>query len=366
MPREIAAGRVGGEDEVVLLLGGDVNLGRGTGQRLLREPGYQPLRFMKSLFDSADFRFVNLESQLSDQQGVTQSKHSRLVFTGPPGGAVTLKAAGIDLVSVANNHMWDFGKAALLETLVNLDRAGVGYAGASATAGKAAYEPVSVEVRGLRVAVFAVTHIWNQGPMNEHPGRHHVAWADYSTLKPLIAEAKRDHDVVLLSYHGGAEYVDAPMTWTRDFVRAVMRAGVDVFVGHHPHVPQGVGWADSRPVFYSLGNLVFPMHSDHPWTGTSFLARLTWKKSPSKPQLARVEACPYFILGHAPKRFEGKTRAAREAQFKHHLELTSRSVGGSVVGTSSADGCIPLNPPGLTGPGAPLHFLPARRPQGTP
>lgn len=372
LPREIAADRVGADDEVVLLFGGDVNFGRGTGQRLLREPEYQPLRFMKPVFASADFRFVNLESQLSDQQGVTQSKHSRLVFTGPPGGAATLKSAGVDLVSVANNHMWDFGKSALLETLVNLDRAGVRYVGASAEPGKQAYQPVSVEVRGLKIAVFAVTHIWNQGPINEHPGRHYVAWADYAALKPLIAAAKRSHDVVILSYHGGAEYVDAPMTWTRDFVRAVMRAGVDAVIGHHPHVPQGVGWADSRPVFYSLGNLVFPMHSDHVWTGTSFLARLTWKKpanSGARPELSRVEACPYFILGHAPKPFEGKARGAREAQFRHHLGLTSRSVGGSVIGPSAADGCIRINPPGLTGPGAPLHPLPTRRPaasQGTP
>ncbi len=342
------------DSPVVLLFGGDVNLGRGTGQRILRDPGYAPLRFIRPYLDSADFRFVNLECQLSDQDGVTQAKH-RLVFTGPPGGAEVLKAANIDLVSVANNHMWDFGKSALLETFQNLDRTGVRYVGASPKAGKDSYNPVSVKVRGLSIAFFAVTHIWNQGPINEHEGRHYVAWADFGALKDRIADAKRSHDLVILSYHGGAEYVDEPMMWTRHFVRAVMRSGVDVFIGHHPHVPHGVGWADSRPVFYSLGNLVFPMHSDHPWTGTSFLARLSFdKQAGGKVRLTKTEACPYFILGHVPKPFEDKAAPARRAQFRQHLDLISRSVGRTEIGDAGLDGCYPLNPPGKTGPGAPL------------
>lgn len=339
---------------VVLLFGGDVNLGRGTGQRILRDPAYQPLRFIKPYFDSADFRFVNLECQLSDQDGVTQTKH-RLIFTGPPGGAEVLKNANIDLVSVANNHMWDFGKSALLETFENLDRAGVRYVGASPNPGKDAYNAVSVEVRGIKIAFFAVTHIWNQGPINEHEGRHYVAWADFGALEKRIAKAKQTHDLVILSYHGGAEYVDEPMMWTRHFVRAAMRSGVDVIIGHHPHVPHGVGWAGSRPVFYSLGNLVFPMHSDHSWTGTSFLARLSFDKQPGeKPRLTKTEACPYFILGHAPKPFEDKASPARHAQFRQHLELISKSVGGTLVGDVEPDGCYPLNPPGKPGVGAPL------------
>ncbi|MEZ4231838.1 MAG: CapA family protein [Polyangiaceae bacterium] len=362
-------GSVSARSPLVLLFGGDVNLGRGTGQRILRDPGYQPLRFIKPYFDSADFRFVNLESQLSEQDGVTSTKH-RLIFTGPPGGAAVLKAASVDLVSVANNHMWDFGKSALLQTFDNLDRSGVRYVGASPKPGKDSYDAVSVEVRGVKIGFFAVTHIWNQGPINEHEGRHYVAWADFGALETRIAAAKRDNDLVILSYHGGAEYVDEPMMWTRHFVRAVMRAGVDVFIGHHPHVPQGVGWAGSRPVFYSLGNLVFPMHSDHPWTGTSFLARLSFdKRAGGKPRLTKAEACPYFILGHVPKPFEDKASPARHAQFKQHLDLTSRAVGGTEIGEPGADGCYPLNPPGKSGPGAPLT-VGARRAikfkQGTP
>jgi poly-gamma-glutamate capsule biosynthesis protein CapA/YwtB (metallophosphatase superfamily) len=194
---------------------------------------------------------------------------------------------------------------------------------------------------GWSVALFAVTHIWNQGPIQTHPGRNYVAWAAFDKLRDGLRKARREHDLVLVSYHGGSEYVDVPMNWTRDFVRAVMNAGADAVLGHHPHVPHGVGWSGDRPIFYSLGNLVFAMHSDHPWTGTSFFARLTF----SRDRTLLVEACPYHILGHIPMLFEGKTKAARERAFSHHLRRISVAVGGTRIGEPGAHSCLPLEPP---------------------
>lgn len=325
---------------LVLLAGGDVNLGRGCGQEILRNPGYDPFRVVRPLFESAHLRFVNLESQLSDQNGETQSRNNHLVFTGPPGGARVLAAAGIDVVSLANNHAWDYGKKALFETFDNLEQAGVSYVGAHREPNRA-YEPLVIEKNGWSIALFAVTHIWNQGRIDVHPGRFHVAWAAFDHLGKKLRQARREHDLVLVSYHGGGEYVDMPMQWTREFVRAVMAAGADAVLGHHPHVPHGVGWFGERPAFYSLGNLVFAMHSDYPWTGTSFFARLTF--SPDRKVL--VEACPYHILGHTPMLFEGKTKAPRERSFVQHLKLTSITVGGTQVGDPGEHSCVPLEPP---------------------
>jgi poly-gamma-glutamate capsule biosynthesis protein CapA/YwtB (metallophosphatase superfamily) len=327
-------------ERFVLLAGGDVNFGRGCGRQILAEPSYDPFRVVRPLLETADLRFVNLESQLSDQNGETQSKGNMLVFTGPPGGADVLSRAGIDLVSLANNHAWDYGKPALLETFENLERVGVAYAGAHREPNRA-YEPTIVRKQGWSVALFAVTQIWNQGAIETHPGRHHVAWAAFEKLREGLQRARREHDLVLVSYHGGSEYVNTPMSWTRDFVRAVMRAGADAVLGHHPHVPQGVGWFGDRPAFYSLGNLVFPMHSDHPWTGTSFFARLTF----SQDRKLLVEACPYHIHGHTPMLFEGKTKAARDRSFAHHLKLISISVGGTKLGEPGEHSCVPLEPP---------------------
>jgi poly-gamma-glutamate synthesis protein (capsule biosynthesis protein) len=327
-------------DELVILVGGDVNMGRGCGQKILRDPSYDPFQVVRPLLDTADLRMVNLESQLSDQNGETQSKHSQLVFTGPPGGADVLARARIDLVSLANNHAWDYGKAALFETFDNLERAKVAYAGACRDPSRI-YEPTVIRKHGWSVAVFAVTSIWNQGDYEQHPGKQHVAWAAFDLLENQLKRARSEHDLVLVSYHGGSEYVDVPMQWTRDFVRAVMATGVDVLFGHHPHVPHGVGWFGARPAFYSLGNLVFGMHSDHPWTGTSFFARLTF----SRQRRPLIEACPYHILGHIPMLFDDKTREARERSFASHLKLTSVAVGGTRIAEPGPLSCMRLDPP---------------------
>src|SRR5690554_2692782 len=75
----------GAAEEFVVVAGGDVNLGRETGQNIIKNPDYNPLLQLAPIFEGADYRFVNLESQLSDQGGETQSKLNRLIFTGPPG-----------------------------------------------------------------------------------------------------------------------------------------------------------------------------------------------------------------------------------------------------------------------------------------
>jgi len=331
-------------DRLVIVAGGDVNLGRGIGQQLLRGENVNPFEPLGEVFRSADLRFVNLESQLSDQGGETQSKRNPLIFTGPPQGAALLARAQIDVVSLANNHMWDYGGKALLETMAHLRKAGVAYVGASETKGQM-YEPTVLRRRGWSVAFFAVTHIWNQGPLKEHPAKHYVAWAEeLERMRVSVIRAKREHDVVLVSYHGGSEYVDVPMAWTRAFAKVVMNAGADAMLGHHPHVPHGVGWFGERPAFYSLGNLVFHMHRDHPWTGTSFLARLTFSRDEAGPDL-RVEACPYRILGVTPIPFEGKVKEPLEQSFRRHLKLVSVAVGRTQVGEPGAHSCMRLEPP---------------------
>ena len=325
--------------KLVVLAGGDVMLGRGVGQRVIKDPKYNPLRHIAPLLKTADLRFVNLESQLSDQGGETLSPNNHLVFTGPPGGAETLQAANIDLVSLANNHAWDYGKKALFETLDHLDRVNIRYAGVSREMNQA-YQPTIVKLQGHSIAVFAVTHIWNQGPINKHEGRLYVAWASFDLLQKALRKARKKHDLVLVSYHGGAEYVEVPMQWTRHFARAVMSTGVDAFIGHHPHVPLGVGWSQSRPVFYSLGNLVFEMHSHYPWTGTSFMARLTFEAG----KQTKVEACPYYIFAAEPKLFSGRGQGARERHFRGHLKKLSLATGGSEVGEPKDFSCMELKP----------------------
>ena len=160
---------------LVVFAGGDVNFGRECGQAILKDPSYDPFAAVAPVWADADLRFANLESQLSDQDGETQSPRNRLIFTGPPGGADTLARANIHVVSTANNHAWDYGRKAMFETLSNLKRAGVAHVGTGENLAEA-YRPAVFEIKGWSIAIFAVTHIWNYGHIHEHQGQRHVAW----------------------------------------------------------------------------------------------------------------------------------------------------------------------------------------------
>ena len=327
------------EPRIVLAAGGDVNFGRECGQYILDDVAYDPFAGLGAAWKSADLRFVNLESQLSDQQGVTQNPGNRLIFTGPPGGADVLAMRGVSVVSTANNHAWDYGKSALLETIDNLTRAQVAFAGTGRDAERA-YAPVVLRAKGRTLALFAVTHIWNNGVFATHEGRDYVAWANVDKLRPNIERARRQYDFVIVSYHGGEEYVPAPVARTKRFVAEMMALGDDAIIGHHPHVPQGVGWFEGRPIVYSLGNFVFAGHDNRPWTKASFFARLTLQKG-APPEIA---ACPFALEGHRPRSFSTEHEKLRFERFRRHLLSLSISTGGSEVDEVDEQGCLRVTP----------------------
>ncbi len=321
------------------MAGGDTNLGRACGQRLLADAEYDPFRRIAPLWADADVRFVNLESPLSEQHGETQSPHHNLVFTGPPAGADALARARISVVSTANNHAWDYTKRGLFETLANLDRVGIAHVG---TAREEAdiYRPLLVRVNGLTLAFFAVTQVWNLGVFAEEDARHYVAWADIARLHDALAEARATADFVIVSYHGGEEYIDVPLKSSRAFVSDVIAAGADVVIGHHPHVPQGVGWVLGKPVFYSLGNLVFDGRAELAWTRASFLAKLRLKRG----EPIEVSACPYVIDGHEPVALPPNDPRANA--LLNRLRSTSTATGGVRLGEPDSVGCVPVAPLG--------------------
>jgi poly-gamma-glutamate synthesis protein (capsule biosynthesis protein) len=325
---------------LVVFAAGDVNLGREVGQRILRDASFDPFADLRPLLSRADLAFANLESPLSDQNGETQHPEKRLVFVGPPGGAALVARAPFHVVSVANNHVWDYGERGFLDTLDALDASGVRYAGATRRRG-AQYEPTVLSVNGWSVALLAVTHIWNPGTFATHEARDRVAWADEASVVAAVTRARAEHDLVLVSYHGGREYSDVPAQEPLDFAKAVTNAGADAVLGHHPHVPQGVGWFSGRPVFFSLGNLVFNKYRDVAWTAQGFIARLTFAAADRSVEIA---VCPYRIDDSVPRRAVASEWPGWDGVFRTYLRRTSSfaSVAGAEVGEPDELGCLPL------------------------
>ncbi|MBM2839665.1 MAG: cap protein [Bacteroidetes bacterium] len=270
-----------------LLAVGDVNLGRGVGQEILAGDTLYPFAAVRDSFASYDVVFANLESQLSDQDGETQHPRNNLIFTGPPGGAHTLRQAGVTMVSTANNHAIDYGIKALLETGRYLREAGVYFTGTSGDASRL-FDPVIVSRNGLRIAFFACTDVMN---IEDPFWKKYVAEADSAKLLPMIRSVRDSVDFIVVSYHGGEEYADRPTQRTKDFARQMIAGGADLFLGHHPHVPYGVEEFEGKYIIHSLGNFVF-RQPDRYWTQRSFAFAATIVKDANGTRVSTFRCLP--------------------------------------------------------------------------
>jgi poly-gamma-glutamate capsule biosynthesis protein CapA/YwtB (metallophosphatase superfamily) len=257
-------GRVRRETARFLALG-DINLGRAAGREIIKGDTLFPFRDVIDTLARYDLVVGNLESCLSDQDGETESPDHNLIFTGPPAGAWSIKRAGIDVVTTANNHALDYGVGGWLETIENLTAAGVRFVG-TARDSQALSGPMMVERNGIRFAFLACTGVMNR-PGNRW--KRYVADADTASLARKIRDVRSEADIVVVSYHGGEEYAPRPARRTIEFGRAMIDAGADLVLGHHPHVPYGIEKRGRGLIVHSLGNFVFRQPA-RDWTGKSF------------------------------------------------------------------------------------------------
>ena len=261
-------------DTLRLLAVGDMNLGRRVAaEHLAQGDTLYPFRALLDTLRRADILFGNLESPIAPDDHPTET--AGMVFTAPRSAARALAAAGFDVVSTANNHAWDGGRAGVAETMRRLSRAGVSFVGMG-FGRPMAEQPVIVRKNGWRVAFFAVTQAWIAAPDSffRHAGAEYVAWGDARWIYPAIRRLKQRGraDVVVVSVHGGVEYADAPPASYRAFLEGLVDAGADLVLAHHPHVLQPVLWRGGKPIVPSLGNFIF--HQERPWTDLSAILRV--------------------------------------------------------------------------------------------
>lgn len=289
---ERSTGEVGGlvlptSVRVRLIAVGDVNLGRQVGQEILKGDTLFPFSLVIDTFATYDIVFANLECTLSDQQGETQHPRNNLIFTGPPAGAMTLKKAGVTVVSTANNHALDYGVGAHSETMEYLTQAGIPFAGTD-TDSISLYKPLLFTKNSIRFALLACTDVMNIGdPM----WKRFVAEADTGRMLPAIRASRDLADYVIVSYHGGEEYSSRPTRRTEWFAEQAVNAGADLFLGHHPHVPHGIKTRNGKIIAYSLGNFVFYQPFQE-WTQRSFALAMTIVKDSNGVHAGGVDCLP--------------------------------------------------------------------------
>lgn len=207
---------------------------------------------------SADIMMINNEFPYSGRGTPTEGK--QFTFRAKPEYASILQEMGVDIVSLANNHAYDYGEEAFLDTLDTLSGIEMPYVGAGCNLEEAAC-PVYFIAGDMKIAIVSATQIERldnpdtKGATDATPGVFRCL--DPAKLLEVVKEAKENSDFVIVYIHWGTENT-AEIDWLqRDQAPKIADAGADLIIGDHPHCLQPIDYVNGIPVVYSLGNFWF-------------------------------------------------------------------------------------------------------------
>jgi len=292
------------QDRLTIAAVGDLMLGNRT-EPFLKEfgPAY-PFGDVRPFLEQADVVVGNLESPVSVRGKAVPNK--KFTLRAGPIAIEALKQAGIRVVTLANNHSMDFGPLALQDTLAHLEENGILSTGAGMDL-EDARSPAILKVKGKTLAFlsYSLTFPLEFFASASRPGTA-PGYADF--VKADIEKIRPSADLVIVSFHWGAEL----MTTAKDYQIALGRKaidwGADLVLGHHPHVLQELEVYHGRLIAYSLGNFVFGSESNR--TNTGMILLLTFRGK----SLVQAEAIPLDVnnyrVKYRPRALKGAAGAA--------------------------------------------------------
>lgn len=243
-----------------IALMGDVMLGRIVNEMLRKERPEYPWGDVLSLVKGADLRVCNLECVLSDRGTPWSLTPKAFHFCSDEKNVESLKAAGIDLVSLANNHVLDYQEEALFRMLALLDREHIVHAGAGKTQ-KEAIRPALLNVRGAKVGFLAATdneEEWEAG--EQTPGIFYVPIEKGTRQSDLlfheVRQMREKVELLIVSLHWGPNWGRIPPSEQTPFAHALIEEGVDIVFGHSGHVFRGIELYRGRPILYCAGDFI--------------------------------------------------------------------------------------------------------------
>lgn len=213
---------------------------------------------LAGLFQEDDLTVINLECAVSD---VGSPAAKEFTFRGDPDALPAARAAGVEVANLGNNHSQDFGVEALVDTRENLAAHDIAPVGAGKDLEEAT-RPAVFEIKGWRIAVVGFggvlpTDEWLAGP--DHPGM--ASGDDIPTMVTAVRAADELADLVIVAIHWGVELDLQPRPEDIERAHAMIDAGADIIFGHHSHRLNPMGTYMGRPIFWSLGNFVWPAFS---------------------------------------------------------------------------------------------------------
>ena len=245
-----------GEEGIRLLFAGDLYLTELL-QDKYRRNGIQAAASQEllTLLQEGDLFVLNQEFPFGTTGEAMEEKE--YTFRVPPDLVSVPVDLGVDLVTLANNHMLDFGRGPLTETLAALDGAGIAHVGAGEDL-EAAKAPAVFEIQGKTFGFLGASRVIPEASWNASRYSSGVFTIyDAAQLVEEIRKAKESCDFVAVLVHWGIERNTFPEEYQKTLARQYIDAGADAVIGSHPHVLQGIEYYQGKPIFYSLGNFIF-------------------------------------------------------------------------------------------------------------
>lgn len=208
-----------------------------------------------SVLREADIFMLNEEFPFGTTGEPMEEKE--YTFRVDPSYSTVLSELGVDIVTLANNHMLDFGRGPLTETLNTLDQAGIAHVGAGENIDEAKALK-TFEMDGRTIGFLGASRVIPEHSWNASSGSSGLFTTyDAAALAEQIQKAEESCDFTVVYVHWGIEKNTQPEEYQKTLARQYIDAGADAVIGAHPHVLQGIEFYQGKPIFYSLGNFIF-------------------------------------------------------------------------------------------------------------
>ena len=309
-PTSRPGGRRGSGQAVTLAFGGDVHFEGQIRARLQANPA-SVMAGVAPLLSRADLAVVNLGTAITTRG--TKPPNKQYAFRAPPSAFAALRAGGVDVASMANNHGMDYGRVGLEDSLDASEAAGLPVVGIGRNADEA-YRPFLREVKGQRIAVISATQVLDADlraawtATDAQPGL--ASAKEVGRLTAAVRAAREQADTVVVFLDWGTEGQTCPNEAQPVLARTLAEAGADVIVGSHAHRLQGAGRLGDAFVAYGLGNFVFYKNRG-PGTETGVLTVTVTGRD-----IEGYKWSPARLVGQLPRPLSGEAARAALAAWE--------------------------------------------------
>jgi poly-gamma-glutamate synthesis protein (capsule biosynthesis protein) len=277
------------QDKIITLCAvGDMALTDGVENQINKHGIESPFLKIKNFLKDGDIKFANLENVFCDNiKGIKNQAH---LLRGKPENIFSITNADFNIVSLANNHILDYGEDGLKKTISLLDTHKILHTGAGTTLSMAR-QPVILDKKGIAFGFLAYAMKGIQSSSTNTAG---AAWIDYEQIKEDMLNLKAKVDHIIISLHAGIEFIDYPHPDHRKLCHKITDLGASLIIGHHPHVIQGIEKVNNCLIAYSLGNLIFDtmlMDYKTPYSQQSIMLKCKFNKK----SIVNYEIIPTII-----------------------------------------------------------------------